>query len=216
MASWDNHGEFPMIFRWFNWFKLQKIENSWHVGTIMVNFLGFLDDLSDSSFRKLKIHGTLGQSSRRVGNRASKITFFGIWTCTRCSKFLGFATFFIDHNMILHRNSPAFCRKHWYSLWFSWISLFFASSIWAVFFVKFEFRAGFGTTERVFFLQAIWFKIWAVLSARQPFMECSQRRCQHLTYVQRIGLKRPFFSVFTLGGMALSTLSHECSMIASA
>ena len=153
------------------------------------------------------------QSTRRVGNRASKITFFGMWTCTRCSKFLGFVTFFIDHNMILHRNSPAFCRKHWYSLRFSWISLFFASSIWALFFVKFEFRAGFGTTERVFFLQAIWFKIWAVLSARQPFMECSQRRCQHLTYVQRIGLKRPFFSVFTLGGMALFNIFQIPSMV---
>ena len=76
---------------------------------------------------------------------------------------------------------PCVLQKHWYSLRFSWISLFFASSIWALFFVKFEFRAGFGTTERVFFLQAIWFKIWAVLSARQPFMECSQRRCQHLS-----------------------------------
>ena len=136
-----------------------------------------------------------------------------MWTCTRCSKFLGFVTFFIDHNMILHRNSAAFCGKQWYSLWFSWISLFFASSIWAVFFVKFEFRAGFGTTERVFFLQAIWFKIWAVLSARQPFMECSQRRCQHLTYVQTIGLKRPFFSVFTLGGMALFNIFQIPSIV---
>ena len=136
-----------------------------------------------------------------------------MWTCTRCSKFLGFVTFFIDHNMILHRNSPAFCRKQWYSLWFSWISLFFASSIWAVFFVKFEFRAGFGTTERVFFLQAIWFKIWAVLSARQPFMECSQRRCQHLTYFQTIGLKRLFFSVCTLGGMALFNIFQIPSIV---
>ena len=64
-----------------------------------------------------------------------------------------------------------------------------------------------------FFLQAIWFKIWAVLSARQPFMECSQRRCQHLTYVQRIGLKRPFFSVFTLGGMALFNIFQIPSIV---